>query len=224
MCLVMFIWLSLHGAKCNIWQWCNSSREENITSWDEQKAASRFGGKCSIHKKFENYFCFRPILSFCSHVRNISQTTFSERSYRMAESVNGTALSETQWVVLKKIDHDYTGNLYRFAGFAISRPLSLRCQEPNATVDFSPFLQIVIKIQWYLGDWNATTDFREKPSSFWAKNLKTPRFRLCGTRSFLCEDEFQRYYHWKIYCRWKDVTWDNDRRHGNFFWKKQVCI
>ena len=221
MCLVMFIWLPLHGAKFKIWQGCNSSRDENITSWDEQKAANSFGGKCSIRKKLENFFSLRPILSFCSHVRNISQTAFSERSYRLAESVNGTALSETQWVVLKKIDHFYTSNLYRFAGFGISRPLSLRCKEPNATVDFSPFLQIVIKIPWYLGDWNTATDFREKPSSFWAKNLKTPRFRLCRTRNFLCEDKLQRYYHWKIYCRWKDVNWDNDRRHGKFFWKNK---
>ena len=221
MCLVMFIWLPLHGAKCNISLWCNSSGEENITSWDEQEAASSFGGKCSIRKKLENYFFFRPILSLCSHVRNISQTNFCERSSRKEESVIGTALSETQWVVLKKVDHDYTGNLYRFASFGTSSSLSLRCKEPNATVDFSPFLQIVIKIQWYLGDWNATTDFREKPSSFWAKNLKTPRFRLCRTRSFLCEDKFQRYYHWKICCRWKDINWDNDRRRGKIFWKNK---
>ena len=159
-------------------------------------------------------------LSF-SHVRNISQTTFSERCSKMAETLIGAAMSETRWVVLKKIDHDYPGISYRFAGFGTSRPLSLRCKEPNATVDFAPFLQIVIKIQWYLSDWNTATNFPEKPSSFWAKNLKTPSFRLCRTRSFLCEDKFQGYYHWKVCWRWKDVNWDNDRRHGELFRKNR---
>ena len=221
MCLDMFIWLLLHGAKCNISQWCISSGEENITSWDEQKAASSFGGKCAIARNLKTIALFDQFSLFFSHLRNISQTNFSERSSRMAQTLNETEMSETQWVVLKKVDHDYTGNLYRFASFGNSRSLSLRCKEPNATVDFSPFLQIVIKIPWYLGDWNTATDFREKPSSFWAKNLKTPRFRLCRTRSFLCEDKFQRYYHWKICCRWKDVNWDNDRRHGKIFWKNK---
>ena len=158
---------------------------------------------------------------FFPHMRNISQTTFSERSSRMAKTLNGTAMSETWWVVSKKVDHDYTGNSNRLAGFGISRPLSLRCKELNATVFFPPFLQTVIKIQWYLSDWNTATYFREKPSSFWAKNLKTPSFRLCRTRSFLCEDKFQDYYHWKICWRWTDVNWDNDRRHGELFWKNK---
>ena len=184
MCLVMFIWLPLHGAKCNISLWCNSSGEENITSWDEQEAASSFGGKCSIRKKLEIYFFFRPILSFCSHVRNISQTNFCERSSRKEESVIGTALSETQWVVLKNVDHDYTGNLYRFAGFGTSSSLSLRCKEPNATVDFSPFLQIVIKIPWYLGDWNTATDFREKPSSFVSKKFENSQISAVSDQEF----------------------------------------
>ena len=147
MCLVMFIWLPLHGAKCNISQWCNSSVEENITSWDEQKVASRFGGKCAIARISKTIALFHQFSLFFCHVRNISQTTFSDRSSRMAETLNGTAMSETRWVVSKKIDHDYPGNSCRFAGFGTSRPLSLRCQEPNATVEFPPFLEIVIKIQ-----------------------------------------------------------------------------
>ena len=222
MCLDMFMWLLLHGAKCNVSQWGNSSGGENITSWDEQEAASSFGGKCSIRKKLENYFSSRPILSFCSHVQNISQTTFSERSSRMAATLNETEMSETQWVVLKKIDHGYPGILYRFAGFGTFHPLSLRCRETDEKVDFPPFLPIVIETQRFLVDWNTATDFREKPNSFWVKNLKTPRFRLCLTNSFLCEDKFHCYYHWKIYCRWKDADWDTDKRHGEDFWKKQV--
>ena len=184
------------------------------------KSRQSFWRKMCDSKKLENYFFYRPILSFCSHVRNISQTTFSEQSSRMAESVNGT----TQWVVLKKIDHYFIGELYRFAGFGTSRPLSLRCQEPNATVDFSPFLQIVIKIQWYLGDWNAATDFREKPSSFWAKNLKTPRFRLCRIRNFLCEYNFQRYYHWKTIADEKMLIETMIEDMENFFGKTSLYL
>ena len=66
MCLDMFIWLLLHGAKCNISQWYISSGEENITSWDEQKVASRFEGKCATARNlkitsFLDQFClFAP--------------------------------------------------------------------------------------------------------------------------------------------------------------------
>ena len=139
MCLDMFMWLLLHGAKCNVSQWGNSSGGENITSWDEQEAASSFGGKCSIRKKLENYFSSRPILSFCSHVQNISQTTFSERSSRMAATLNETEMSETQWVVLKKIDHDYPGNSYRFAGFGTFHSLSFTLQKNKRNNWFAAF-------------------------------------------------------------------------------------
>ena len=98
---------------------------------------------------------------FFFHVRNFSQTIFIERCSRMAETLNETALSETQWVVLKKIDHGYPGILYRFAGFGTFHPLSLRCRETDEKVDFPPFLPFVIKTQWYLVDWNTATDFRE---------------------------------------------------------------
>ena len=82
---------------------------------------------------------------FFSHMRNISQTTFKERSSRMAKTLNGTAMSETWWVVLKKVDHDYPGNSNRFAGFGISRPLRLRCKEPNATVFFPLFYKLSLR-------------------------------------------------------------------------------
>ena len=96
MCLDMFIWLPLHGAKCNFSQWCNSSGEENITSWEEQKAASIFGGKCAIAGNLKTIALFDQFSLFFSYVRNISQKTFSERSSRMAKTLNGTAMSETQ--------------------------------------------------------------------------------------------------------------------------------
>ena len=121
----------------------------------------------------------------------------------------------------KKIDHDYPSNSYRFAGFGTFSPHSLRCKERNPTVDFTSFLPVVIKTQWYLVDWNTATGFRKKRSSFWAKNLKTGRFWLCQTMIFLCDDMFQGCYHWKIYGRWKDVDWDNDRRHEEIFWKNK---
>ena len=167
---------------------------------------------------------FDQFILFFSHVWNISQTTFSERSSRMAETLNETEMSETQCVVLKNIDHGYPGVLYRFAGFGTFHPLNLRWKETNATLDFPPFLAIVIKTQSFLVDWQTATDFREKPNSFWVKNLKTSRFWPCRTNSFLCDDKFQGFYHWKIYCRWKDAVWDNDRRHVEFFLKKQVCF
>ena len=160
-CLDMFIRLPLHGAKCNIPQWCNSSGEENITSWEEQKAASSFGGKCSIRKKLENYCSFRSIQPFFSHVGNISQRIFIERCSRMAETLNDTALSETQWVVLKKIDHCYPVILNHLAGFGTFLPLSLRCKRTDAIVDFSSFLPVVNKTQWFLVDWKTATAFRE---------------------------------------------------------------
>ena len=102
-CLVMFIWLPLYGAKCNTWQRCNSSKEKNITSWEEQKAASCFGGKCSIRKKLENYCSFWPIQSFFSHMPNISQRSYIERCSRMAETLNEIALSETSGLFWKRL-------------------------------------------------------------------------------------------------------------------------
>ena len=161
MCLVMFIWLPLLGAKCSIPQWCNSSGEENITSWEEQKTASSFGGKCSIRKKLENYCSFWSIQPFFSHVGNISQRIFIERCSRMAETLNDTALSETQWVVWKKIDQCYPGILNRLAGFGTFHPLSLHCKGLDAIVDFSSFWPLVNKTQWFLVDWTTATAFRE---------------------------------------------------------------
>ena len=98
---------------------------------------------------------------FFSHAPNISHRSFIERCSRMAETLNETALSETQWVVLKKIDHGYPGTLYRFAGFGTFHPLIFRCKETDATADFSSFLPFVSKTQWFLVDWNTATDFRE---------------------------------------------------------------
>ena len=102
MCLDMFIWLPLHGAKCNISEWCNSSGEENKISWDEQKAASSFGGKISTPKKLENYCSYWPQQSFFLPCARYFANHFIDRCSRMAKVVTGTALSETRRVVLKK--------------------------------------------------------------------------------------------------------------------------
>ena len=138
MCLDMFFWLPLHGTKCKIWQRCNSS-EENITSWDEQKAASSFGGKCAIARNLKTTALFHQFSVFFCHVQNISQTTFSERFSRMEEILNETEMSETQWVVLKKIDHDYPGNSYRFAGFGTFHPISFTLQKNKRNKWFPAF-------------------------------------------------------------------------------------
>ena len=109
----------------------------------------------------KTFALFDKFSLFFSHVRNISQKTFSERCSRMAETMNDTALSETQWVVLKKIDHGYPCILYRFAGFRTFHPLSLRCNETDATVKFSPSSPFVIRTQRFLVGWNTATVFRE---------------------------------------------------------------
>ena len=176
-------------------------------------------------KKLGNYCSFSPIQSFLLPCAKRFANNCSERSSRMAGTLNETEMSETQWVVLKKIDHDYPGIFYRFAGFGNSRPLNLRGKGKNATVEFPRFLPFVINTQWYLVEWNTATEFREKPSSFRVKYLKNSHSRLCRTNNFLREDKFQRYYHWKIYCRRKDADWDNDRRHVEIFFEKtSLCL
>ena len=189
--LDMFIWVLLHGAKCSFSQWCNSSGEENITSRGEQKAASSFGGKCAIARNLKAIALFDQFSLFFSHLRNISQTTFSERCSTMAETMNETEMSETQWIVLKKIEHGYPGILYHFASFGTFHSLNLRWKEQTQ--------QLISCVFYHLSLIPNDTSLNEIPplifgknrAVFWVRNLKTSRFRLCRASSFLCEDKFQ---------------------------------